>query len=436
MRFSDDEHVEFYGRRANQKTDSKLLLKSFTGIYGHLDELGGHGLAQEFPDTMPYPCVAVERLVSVFKDEQWEVDTLKINHVQLVGKRCDFHKLAGCISTCQTLKTVIFGDSKTSLRSNESTVSGFDALIGAMRLSPSLADVSLQNMDEISGEALGELCQSTSIEKLQIFLSPSLLPADGISRDYLQNVAQKLHTNQTMKELRIIGVLGDDACRAFSDMLLVNKTLEKIAVKIKVKPATEGDDPLPLFEALRSPCCSLSSLEIYLSGCRKDLEDCSDAFRDALQSNQSLKQLNLTFYGMDLHGRGGLATLHTNAVWMKSMEDALEQNYVLRQVMLNHSLLELSKKVKLYLRLNRAGRKILLETGNNYQAKDSRSSELNQWVDTLAKVKDDLSCLYYIISCAPTMFCPIQETRMLSAALATEGVILPLKRRRLAPVAL
>lgn len=427
---SDDEHVSIYGRLVNQKNGSQLLLKGFTGIYGLVDQNGLGLVGRNPPGGIPYPCLSVQKLIKAFTDEHsWQIDTLKISNVQLVGNRWDFLKLASCIADCHTLKTIILGDSRTSLVRDEATsvVSGFDAVVCALRNAPQLQEVSLQNMEEISSDALGELCQSTSIEKLQLFLSQSLFPAGGISGDYLHTMAQRLQANHTLKELRIIGVLDEDACRALSEMLLVNNTLQKIAVKIKIRGGNQAEkSPLPFLAALESPSCSLTSLELYLSGRRQALEECCFDFRDALKANQSLKQLSVTFYGLDFQGRGGVAAIRTNELWMSRMEETLEHNYMLRQVMINHGLLELSDKLKFYLRLNRAGRKSLLKEGSNNQGEEDQLSELNLWVETLEKVKNDISCLFYIVSCAPTMLCGERDISLTSR----EGASLPLKRKR------
>lgn len=424
MRFSsDDEHVSLYGTLMHQN-GSQVLLKTFTGIYGFVDENGQELVLRNPPGAMPYPCLSIKKLIKAFTDEQWNIESLRISHVQLVGNRLDFVKLASCIASCHTLKTVMLGDSRTSLlrgggtEEDESMMhSGFDAVLAALSRSACLQEVSLQNMEEISSEALGELCASTSLEKLQLLMSQSLLPTGGMSGDYLRSMAKRLRSNQTLKELRIFGVLEEEACHYVSQMLLVNRSLQKIALKIKLKP--DRNTAMPLFRALASPSCSLTSMEFYLSGSRQDLEACSDAFRGALKANQSLKQLNVIFYGLDIHSRGGgLGSIRTNLLWMERLEEALEHNYAMQQVLINHGLLELSEKVKLYLRLNRAGRGALLG-----HSEDGRSTELSTWVETLSRVKNDTSSLFYLVSSAPTLLCG-------SSLLNEASGNLPLKRKR------
>lgn len=421
MRFSsDDEHVSLYGTPVHQN-GSQVLLKTFTGIYGFVDEDGQELVRRNPPGAMPYPCLSIKKIIKAFTDEQWNIESLRISHVQLVGNRLDFVKLASCIASCHTLKTVMLGDSRTSfLRGDEDESmmhSGFDAVMAALSRSACLQEVSLQNMEEISSEALGDLCASTSLEKLQLLMSQSFLPTGGISGDYIRSMAQRLRSNQTLKELRIFGVLEQEACHYVSQMLLENRSLQKIALKIKLKP--NRNTAMPLFRALASPSCCLTSMEFYLSGSRQDLEACSDSFRDALKANQSIKQLNVIFYGLDIHSRGGgLAAIRTNMLWMERLEEAMEHNYVLQQVMINHGLLELSDKVKLYLRLNRAGRGVLLN-----HSEDGRSTELSSWVETLSRVKNDTSSLFYLVSCAPTLLC---GPRLLNEDCGN----LPLKRKR------
>ena len=110
------------------------------------------------------------------------------------------------------------------------------------------------------------------------------------------------------------------------------------------------------------------------------------------------------------------------------MEEALECNYFLRQVMINHGLLELSEKLKFYLRLNRAGRGMLLEAGRNTSQGDEELSDLHLWVGTLESVKNDISCMFYFVSCAPTMLCGDRQQGLVPNS--ADGASLPLKRKR------
>ncbi|CAB9497376.1 expressed unknown protein [Seminavis robusta] len=519
MRFGpDDEHVSLYGKPLYQR-GGQLLLKTLTGSYGYADENGHEVLAANNRNNpQRYPSLPVDRLLKAFaQEQQWCIESIRISHVQLLGTTGQFQKLASCLTQCHTLKSVIFGDSRTaSLVSSggdssmehsslETTTTnnhseehyawcGFDTMVGALSKAPHLQEVSLQNMPELSGQALGALCRSTSISKLQLLLSQSVLPTGSITGDYLRNMTESLQTNQTMKELRIFGVLDYDACHYLSQMLLVNRTLQKLALKIKLKPSAQTtshihDDnnleechlplvapsthsPLPLLDALASPQCSLTSLEIYISGSRPDLEAYATAFTAALQVNQSLQHLNVIFYGLDTTTAiaaaatggagatlgGALAAMRTNELWMTRLAQTLKNgNYTLQQILINHGLLDLTDVVKFYLRLNRAGRKQICqfrsavvddaERDEDFVYDDRvvtsspsssavtmitapRPSEFDLWVATLARVRNDLSCIFYFLSCNPTLFCGADNNNNRTAPLGSARRVIHAGERR------
>jgi hypothetical protein len=479
--FGSDQHVCLYGKPHNQKLGGPLLIKTLTGSYGYTDE-NGHDVAaanhlhhngEGELLARRYPSLPIGQFLNAFAaEQQWCIESIRISHVQLLGTHRQFQKLAHCLTQCHTLKTIIVGDSRTdfllySAEDEEQSMcavakeeesqrtlacSGLDAMVSALAKASQLQEVSLQNVPELSSEALWNLCQSTSIEKLQLLLSQSVLPTGCITGDYIRPMTQSLQHNQTMKELRIFGVLDCDACWHVSQMLLVNTALQKLALKIKLtssESTIQGNDAygsddedmmdmdhsdnsqpsgakssetLPLLSALASPFCSLTSLEIYISGSRADLEKYATAFAAALRLNQSLTQLNVVFYGLDTFlatsttlsvrgGGGALAAMRTNELWMSRLTEILQHgNYTLHQILINHGMLELSDAVKLYLRLNRAGRRHLLTASNEETSTGSsaalvRRSEIDLWVETLARVRNDLSCLFYFLSCNPSMFC-------------------------------
>ena len=487
-----------------------MLLKTFMGTYGFAEDYGNevavgnrhdnHHHSHNNDDNLNinagdlllsrrYPSLPIYQLLNVIAAEhQWSIESIRISHVRLLGTRLEFQQLARCLAQCHALSTVILGDSRTDFVSysvsqgvehplntltgdgeSQSMLgcSGLDAMVSALGKASHLQEVSLQNIPDLSSEALGALCLSSSIVKLQLLLSQSVLPTGSISGNYIQPLTQTLKHNHTLKELRIFGVLDYDACHHVSQMLLVNTKLQKLALKIKLKPSdsninsynnntfgshdeelmetTRTDNSpspltlasLPLLTALASSACSLTSLEIYISGARTDLEKYATAFTAALRVNQSLTQLNVIFYGLEtflttsttmlsLGGGGGgggwgaLAAMRTNELWMSQLGEILQHgNYTLHQILINHGMFELSDAVKLYLRLNRAGRRHLL-TANQEMAPSNhgcrgattvKQSEMGLWVETLARVRDDLSCIFYLVSCNPTLFCGEQQHR-------------------------
>ena len=525
----EDEHVSVHGRFVHQKsTTGQMLLKTWSGDFSHMDLWNlndHHGLhrhdnnddeTEEGRLQLPYPRLPVSRLNKCLEEHhnQWRVESIRISHVQLLGSRNEFEQLASYLTQCQTLKTVLLSDCKTSRSmTTRDDASGFDTILEALSKTPQLQDVSLQNMS-MSGDALGVLCRSATLTKLQVLQSQSHLPTGCITGKMVRSMAYQLTTPSTssLSNLRIFGVLDYEACRYLSEMLLVNRTLQKLSFRIKLQPSTTTsataitpatadqtsnahDDEMPLLAALRSPSCCLSNLELYLSGARPDIDCYAKSFCKALQSNTSLQHLNIILFGLEsaaslFHLGGGtrgslmsggrnnsiIATLHTNSVWMEQLEGLLRQgnNYVLQQVLMNHGMLDMSDAIKMYLRLNRAGRGELLrsrtcstasssdENNNHNQGMEGlsleqsvvaarsdtvvaqdeisnstrettravRASEIEAWIDTLDRVKTDVSSIYYLLACNPTLFCGHFLFGERQGDMYAGSGHLPLKRKR------
>jgi hypothetical protein len=62
------------------------------------------------------------------------------------------------------------------------------------------------------------------------------------------------------------------------------------------------------------------------------------------------------------------------------------------------------REMTLYLRLNKAGRRRLLQDDN---------STPREWVNTMISLKDDLNCIYYLLSRKPTLLNRILEKQEL-----------------------
>ena len=456
----EDEHVALYGREVHHPHNrhstasaaaiegGHVLLKAWSGSFSYADD---QNLAQAV--VMPYPRLPVSKLNEALLLHQrtntttttWELESISISHVHLLGSPSDFDILASCLQNCNSLKTVLLSDAITSPLSIPETatmlLSGFDTLIRALALAPQLQEVSLQNM-RLLPATLGHLCCSKSLTKLQILVSQSMGSLRG---SMIQPLAHPLQQSPSvLRELRIFGLLEYDACAALSKMLVQNTRLQKLAIKVKLQPppikakkhttttllkATQqsSSNHLPLLAALGSQRCSLTSLELYLSGSRTDLEDYATHFGSVMRGNPSMQHLNLILYEKRHLSSASSSSsdrssylynsLHMNnnntmmSTVMGRFVELLQDNYRLEQMTINHGLVELDEAIQMYLRLNRAGRRqlFLVEHNNSKStttaAQDEQRAELELWIETLGRVRQDISCVFYLIKCHPTLFC-------------------------------
>ena len=484
----EDEHVVFYGRevhRHNRQTTTTegghVFFKTWSGNFSYADDQNRAQLPPVIgAAVMPYPRLPVSKLNEALRlhhpdtttttttTTAWELESIAISHVHLLGSLADFETLASCLKKCETLKTVLLSDAITSplgttnatATATGTSLSGFDTLIRALSLAPQLQEVSLQNMT-VSPATLGHLCRSTSLVKLQILVSQSM---GSLSGPMIQPLSLQLQQPvSVLRELRIFGLLDYDACDALSNMLVQNTCLQKLALKVKlvVPPGTNQDSTspelletattttqqstsysnhLPLLTALGSKRCSLTSLELYLSGSRTALENYVTHFGIVMRANPTMQHLNLILYqkrpppsvvssnsiGSDRSNSSSLWLMNQTlpsyndntlmATVMHRLVELLQHNYRLEQLTINHGLVELDKAIPMYLRLNRAGRRqlLLVEQGHNNNGRamtttttveDEQRAELELWIETLGRVRQDISCVFYLIKCHPTLFC-------------------------------
>jgi len=410
--------------------------------------------------SLPYPRLLIRHLNDVLsKHDVWQIESMQISHVQLLGTSEEFRTFASFVQKFQTLQTVLFSDAITS----QQQPCGFDAILMALSNCSQLKEVSLQNMSSISPSAIGQLVRSDHLIKLQILLSPSSA-INGVTGAMISPLVQHLSMpSSSLQELRIFGMLNPNACNVLSHMLVKNTSLRRVALKLRLENLTtaapttchqqsitrfsfesrQNYNNLPLLSALESPGCSLRSLELYLLGSRTDLEYYIFHFGQALKCNKSLKHLQLVLY--PAHDATASATfLRATSIALMSRPDqmdpqqafleniqdklskALCHNYVLHHLTINHGLVEVVPCSKMYLKLNRAGRGELLTTSRPH----TRAQELERWMTTLERVTSDVSCIYYLLSCHPTLFCGCETHHDSSfAGDVTQLLQLPLKRK-------
>ena len=126
--------------------------------------------------------------------------------------------------------------------------------------------------------------------------------------------------------------------------------------------------------------CQSQSLQELKLWSRQLEDNCCVAIAQALRSNKTLKTLDLQ---CQVIGNEGI----------EEITKMMETNYYIENVRTTGRRLSLSQKIDLYVRLNRAGRVLLI----NEQASK------HEWVETLIGGKDDLDAIFYFIRSNPTL---------------------------------
>ena len=157
----NDEHVVFYGRPRRHTPAGPIQLQSWTGCYNapaHHLEIEDDMENLTPAGSLPYPRLLIRHLNDVLsKHDVWQIESMQISHVQLLGTSEEFRTFASFVQKFQTLQTVLFSDAITS----QQQPCGFDAILMALSNCSQLKEVSLQNMSSISPSAIGQLCAPT-----------------------------------------------------------------------------------------------------------------------------------------------------------------------------------------------------------------------------------------------------------------------------------
>jgi hypothetical protein len=131
--------------------------------------------------------------------------------------------------------------------------------------------------------------------------------------------------------------------------------------------------------ALVTLCQSQSLQELKLWS--RQLDDCCCvAIAQALRENRTLKTLDLQ---CQIIGNEGL----------EEITRMMENNYTIESVRTTGRRMSLSQKIDMYVRLNRAGRILLV---------NDHASKLD-WVNAICEARDDIDAIFYFIRSNPTL---------------------------------
>lgn len=286
--------------------------------------------------------VSVESLVRLVTNVE-QLQVLRLDTVRIsCESQNDFDALEEALEQHISLQEIQF----VGCRPSEGTPT-LEPLARAIAKTPTLqvveiAETTFPPSGAWTGDALGELCRSTSLRILRVRGVRFLSDADIVL------MAKVLETNHVMEELWLLscelGFAGIGPA-AIAEMLRYNTKLHILG--------------------LNRLCFSEHALTIA----------------EALQYNSALRGLHLCM--MD-----GLTSRVQNR-----FAYLLEKNYVLEKVSGGC----FASEVDLYLRLNKAGRRNLLEDSNCTK---------QQWINVLEKQNDDLSALFYLLSKNPCLCQP------------------------------
>jgi hypothetical protein len=256
------------------------------------------------------------------------------------------------------------------------------ALATALQSNSTLRDISFTSSKSISAVFLA-LGKNTGVKVLKIRILEERGEAPCTS------IKNGLGMNESLEILELVGVsLSDDNaelwCRAFS-FLRTNKALRFMVVVVKDDATNSCISAFRVaITAMLEENTSLESLSIRKGweGMKIKVEEYF-VYVTALQHNKALKSLN--FYCGDL-------TIRLTDNEDKQMAALLEKNYTLE----NLPDLDLDNEVgdvRAILRLNKAGRRYLVQDG----------SSIPKGVEVLIRVNNDINCVFLHLSENPRL---------------------------------
>jgi hypothetical protein len=225
-----------------------------------------------------------------------------------------------------------------------------DPLVHALATIPTLQVVSftgtrISGLGILSGESLGSLCQSaTSLKSLS-------LRHFRITEEHTRRICPAIAASTTLKELTLGKCQSDNKHldASMAQMLRDNSSLERFCLQLAESDSTAGG--IDLVE-----------------------------MAEALESNVTLKEL--TIWGA------------TTEKSQKSFVDMIQINCTLENLWLDETLVQFQSEIFLYVSLNQAGRRRLLEDSN---------ATKNQWVNVLISGRNSLDSIFYLLSMNPLL---------------------------------
>ena len=222
-------------------------------------------------------------------------------------------------------------------------------MVEALGTLPALqvAAIWVNEVGGLSTKALVSICGSTTVERLM------MLGFDVLDQQ-ASTIFGALHDNRRLKRLNLSCHLGPLGCKHLSSMLQKNCCLEKLKIEVDNSMASAES----LVEVARGLSMNQSLDYFRLSGaCCLDMNPTKLAFENTLERNVYLTAFSVF-------------TIHT-------------------------------PKFELYLKLNRAGRRVWL--------KDGAASERDSCFKALIASNGDIDSIFYILSTNPAICMPSMD---------------------------
>ena len=235
-------------------------------------------------------------------------------------------------------------------------------------------------LGELSGQALGSLCESHKLTRLT-------LDHFDLKDEHIVAMSQALETSTTIRELKITCELGRLGCIALSQLLFVNTSLTNLTLQM---------DELIMDDV------SLENIndDNRIDALKSQDRDPSLLIAQALETNQCLQYFCLSGYAkITKKSQEAFATLLRQNMTLLNCELDLQNCGQLSD--------DLQQEVNMFLNLNELGRKELLQgingNSNNDHDHQHQESSPQKWVHVLWEVRHDLSALYYLLSLNPML---------------------------------
>jgi len=391
----------------HQNHRNKKLRKLFKAL-GDLPHLKTLRFHYNNPSSSLLERLPVQLLTIALSSQQGAggraLEILELNHVNLTGTQEEFQRFYLALQNHPSLQVFSFSSSGCS------SASSINPLLQALSQTPKLEKVVLYSEQgrspwgRLSGDSIGALCRSRTLKDLQhlVLYDSTTATSNFFADEHTMALGQALSSSTTTTFSSSNGD-NDNAQLLQRDSALANFNKNIIPTSIQSTHSFASSSRIeeimiscwPLghagVEALCQMLCSNTSLRkvsmvIYeLDEDNATQETCTlPHLATALQSNTTLQQL-------ELHGRNEIGK------WMEEsfLELLMQSNFTLTHLKLFHDeALFLKPFLEFYLTLNRAGRALLLRTAAPTKA---------EWVDSLCRVRDDLSCLFYLLSMNPLL---------------------------------
>jgi hypothetical protein len=416
----------------------KIMLSSETEDYdtkveeieGLARAIHGHPMISRFSSEMQFTsenlgpwCSALATLPSLedvtfgFKEPQAERDSVYLEPLVELLRRpalrfAGFHGFyftdALCHATANALEE---GSSIINIMLDESCSfpdGGRAIIANALKRNASVTDIEFAEFDEpLCNTLAAVLLSNSTLQNLRFHMARSA------SGNWLSSILLSLGMNTTLKSLDvpIFDKFGDELCTAIMNGLAKNSTLETLSLNDMV--ATDDDGAVSARDALSflRTNSTLKALTVsFVPAATAEKESYISAFQleavTMLEENHCLEDLTIVATDWHITFQELLAlvsALKCNTTLkilcfqrpffesdylsideVKQLVSILSKNYGLEDLRSESSCVD-DETVKAILRLNRAGRRYLIEDG----------SSVSKGVDVLSAVNDDIDCVFF-----------------------------------------